>query len=129
MNYLEPHLKDRMDEALRLAKRAAEDIVETEAELELRFKIAISDHYNIPLFSDYFQDRILDELAFEAYFIEERRTKGSQTVADMAVGNIEAAAAEVMKQFDEFEMTEISEVEKAQMLKFMESNAFPGEPK
>lgn len=129
MSYIEPHIKERMDEALRLAKRAADDIVETIEELELRFKIAISDHYNIPLFSDYFQGRILDELAFEAYFLSERRAKQTQTVANIAVENIELAASEAMKQFEEFEMPEVSEAEKAQMIKFMEENVFPGESK
>lgn len=126
--YEEPHLTERLDEALAKARRLIDNKIESLEDLNLAFRVVISDRYDIPLFDPYFADKTMDQLAFEAFFIRERQTTGAATASKVISDNQEEAAKAVEDQFAEFEeLQKPSEAERKQWADFMDSGKFPGE--
>jgi len=130
VEYTEPYLKERLDAALEKAKRLLSGKTETLEDLNLSLRAIISNHYNIPLLSSYYDDKTLDDLAFEVFYLKERNTTGSQTVSQAAQDNPEEISKVIEDQFAEFEdfkMPEPNEEEKQRMKDFFNTGKFKGE--
>jgi len=75
--YIEPFLEERMEKAKAKAKRIAHGKVESESDLEQVFRASLSRRYNIPVFDTYFDDKTLDEIAYEVFLHKELDRKES----------------------------------------------------
>lgn len=127
--YNEPFLSERLDQALAKARRLVQNNIETMEDLNLALRSTISGYYGFPLFDKYYDDKTLDQLAFEAFYIKERNTTGSQTAAQEAAANPDEAIQAIENDFAAFDMPEPSDEEKQRMKDFMKNGKFPGDSK
>lgn len=125
--YTEPFLTERLDLALAKARRLVQNNIESLDDLNMALRAAISNYYGFPLFDKYFEDKTIDQLAFEAFYIKEKNTTGSQTAAQEAAANPDEAIRAIEDDFAAFEMPEPSPEEKKKMVEFMQSGRFPAE--
>ena len=79
----ERNMSERFDKVREIAKRVHFGKPNSEEEYALVLKLVLSRHYNIPLFSDYFDKRIMDELWLEYEFIRLSKAKETDTIKDM----------------------------------------------
>jgi hypothetical protein len=129
-SYIEPYLDERLDLALEKARRLIQNKIESQDDLWMAFRIIISDHYGIPLFDKYFEDKSIDQLAFEAFFIKERAISAADTASKQISDNTDLAAQAIEDDFAAFEKVDLpqpSEEERQRMLEFMNTGKFPGE--
>ena len=70
-SYEEPFLEERMKEAQERAKKIAHGSLTSEDDLQEFFKIQLSRRYGLPLYDTYFDNRTLDQLAFEVFVQKE----------------------------------------------------------
>lgn len=63
------HIKERIEEANKKARKIAIGNVDTEEELELFFRMVIAKHRGVLMFDPVFEKYSLDELAFEAQIL------------------------------------------------------------
>jgi len=132
VEYIEPYLKERLDAALEKARRLVQNKIETVDDLNMALRVTISEFWGFPLFDKYYDDKTIDQLAFEAFFIKERNTTGAQTVAQEAAEHTEDAVKAIeddFAAFESFEPKKPTAEERQQMLDFMSSGKFPGEKK
>lgn len=123
----DPHLKQRTDVAISLAKRVAAGVVETDWDLDMAVRLVLSEHYNLPIFDPYFE-RPYDELAFEAFLIGERARKKAETPQDVVVKNLDEAAKHAAEGWeDDDEPPTLGEAEKKAMENFMKTGKFQHE--
>jgi hypothetical protein len=69
MDYIEPNFEIRVKAAKELAQRILGGLAETEEEFLLSLRYVISEARSIPLFSEYFDARTMDELILETELI------------------------------------------------------------
>lgn len=68
--FFEGDLKSRIDKAKQRASEVFNGSTEELDDHALQMAFILSQHYNIPLFSEYFMDRTFDELVFELELIQ-----------------------------------------------------------
>lgn len=125
--YSEPFLEERVERAKNHAERIAEGDIQDENDLFILFRTVISEYYRIPLYSDYFSERTLDELAFEAHYIKAKQTPVADKASDMISKNLADAAAAAEEAWKDIEELVPSEDEMKRMTEFMETGRFEGE--
>jgi hypothetical protein len=81
------HLEGDIDDRIKLAKQRAEsvyyghsDVLEDQV---MRLQFLLSREYNMPLFSDYFEKRTLDQLIFEMELIKLSREPATDKMSDI----------------------------------------------
>jgi len=81
------HLEGDIDDRIKLAKQRAEsvyyghsDVLEDQV---MRLQFLLSREYNMPLFSDYFEKRTLDDLIFEMELIKLSREPATDKMSDI----------------------------------------------
>lgn len=77
MRVVEPHLKERIELAEARAKKLVHGQPDSEEELLIIYSVILSQKYNIPIFSEYFQERTIDELALEVFIWQEMNKKST----------------------------------------------------
>lgn len=77
MRVVEPHLKERIELAEAKAKKLVHGQPDSEEDLLTIYSVILSQKYNMPIFSDYFQERTLDELALEVFIWQEMNKKST----------------------------------------------------
>ena len=77
MRVVEPHLKERIELAEARAKKLVHGQPDSEEELLIIYSVILSQKYNIPIFSEYFQERTIDELALEVFIWQEMGKKST----------------------------------------------------
>ena len=105
--YKEPHLEERITSAKKKAERVKELMqdsskIETEEEFEHLMVIFISRHYNMPIYSDYFKERTLDELVYEAQMISTFEKTFSPEDTSNVIKNNESEANALADEMEQF---------------------------
>lgn len=77
MRVVEPYLKERVELAEARAKQLVHGQPESEEDLLIIYSVILSQKYNIPIFSEYFQERTLGELALEVFIWQEMGKKST----------------------------------------------------
>ena len=126
MKYFEPNLEQRIEEAKTKAEKVASGMVETEEDLIWLFKSIISEYYKLPIYSEYFEERTTDQLAFEAHLIRAREVPTQEKASSLIQGNMEEAVAAIEQAWNEVDMN-INPNELDDMKEFMSSGKFKGE--
>ena len=85
MRVVEPHLKERIEAAERKAKKLAHGQPDSEDELLIIYSVILSQKYNMPIFSEYFQERTIDELALEVFIWQEMNKKSTVGTDDFVL--------------------------------------------
>ena len=85
MRVVEPHLKERIEAAERKAKKLVHGQPDSEDELLIIYSTILSQKYNMPIFSDYFQERTIDELALEVFIWQEMSKKSTVGTDDFVL--------------------------------------------
>jgi hypothetical protein len=67
LNYNEPHLNERLEIAKAKAKAIIKNEISSIEELTILYRFLLSRRYNLPVFHSYFENRTIDELAFEVF--------------------------------------------------------------
>jgi hypothetical protein len=103
--YTEKFIEERIDMAKKLALsvKTATD-VQTIEQAELVLRMVISNHYKIPFFSEYFDNRTMDEMFFEAELIALQSKPQEETTSRIiknSKAEIENIADEMEKEFEE----------------------------
>jgi hypothetical protein len=127
--YKEPYLEKRIEIAKAYARRIANGIVEDEIDLEMVYRMSLSEKYSIPFFSNYFDDKTIDQLAFEVFLIRERSTPVVETVSDEIKKQANTLADIVEKGFDDDDgkwddVPEPSDQEMDRFKEFMKTGQF-----
>lgn len=125
--YVEPFLQDRIEEARRYAEKVHNGLIDTEAELAMVFRMVISDHYKIPIFHSYFDERTFDELAFEAHLINLAKTPAIEQASSLISKNLAEAAAIAEQAWEDIDGLVPDEEELNRMINFMNTGKFEGE--
>lgn len=106
--------------AKELAQRIYSNNIDTEEELVLSLHWILSSYYKIPLFSDYFKGRSLDQLILECELIRLMSTNSEQQTSDLLNNNKEEAES----LFDDWETVPADESWKEDAERFMNTNNF-----
>jgi hypothetical protein len=61
----EPYINERLDKARKKANNIVNGICETQEDFEMVMRLFLSKRYNIPIFSEYFENLEFDKLVFE----------------------------------------------------------------
>ena len=85
MRVVEPHLKERIEAAERKAKKLVHGQPDSEDELLIIYSVILSQKYNMPIFSEYFQERTIDELALEVFIWQEMSKKSTVGTDDFVL--------------------------------------------
>lgn len=85
MRVVEPHLKERVEAAEAKAKKLVHGQPGSEEELLIIYSVILAQKYNIPIFSEYFQERTLDELALEVFIWQEMGKKSTVGTDDFVL--------------------------------------------
>ena len=85
MRVVEPHLKERIEAAERKAKKLVHGQHDSEDELLIIYSVILSQKYNMPIFSEYFQERTIDELALEVFIWQEMSKKSTVGTDDFVL--------------------------------------------
>ena len=85
MRVVEPHLKERIEAAERKAKKLVHGQPDSEDELLIIYSTILSQKYNMPIFSEYFQERTIDELALEVFIWQEMSKKSTVGTDDFVL--------------------------------------------
>lgn len=85
MRVVEPHLKERIEAAERKAKKLVHGQPDSEDELLIIYSVILSQKYNMPIFSEYFQERTIDELALEVFIWQEMNKKSTVGTDDFVL--------------------------------------------
>jgi len=105
IKYIEPHLAERIESAKRHAKfiKLGKNI-ETIEDAELFLRYVLSKHYKIPIFSNYFEKRTIDQLFFEVELIQEgdsfHSVKHTSDIIKENADEIEALANEMEEEWN-----------------------------
>lgn len=97
--YIEPNLNDRIEEAKKMAERISSGQVDTNGEFELSLRLIVSKQYNIPLFSEYFDNLTMDQLLLEVELVRLSRMSPEQKASELINSNKE----ELSGLFDDIE--------------------------
>lgn len=71
----EPFLQERVEKAKEKAKKMIHGVADSEGDLFLIYSFILAQRYNMPIYSDYFLERSIDELAFEVFLWKELDNK------------------------------------------------------
>jgi len=85
MRVVEPHLKERIEAAEAKAKKLVHGQPDSEEELLIIYSVILSQKYNMPIFSEYFQERTIDELALEVFIWQEMNKKSTVGTDDFVL--------------------------------------------
>lgn len=69
--FQEPFLQQRIEKAKKKAEKIISGQGTTEDDIVMQFRFMLSQRYNIGLFDAYFEERTIDELAFEVFMWKE----------------------------------------------------------
>lgn len=97
--YIEPNLNDRIEEAQKMAERISSGQVDTNGEFELSLRLIVSKQYNIPLFSEYFDNLTMDQLLLEVELVRLSKMSPEQKASELINSNKE----ELSGLFDDIE--------------------------
>jgi hypothetical protein len=127
------NLFDSILDQIKIGKQRAKDIISSKSDkyedIELIFRWQLCRIYNIPMFSEYFENRSLSDLVMEF----ELHRLANQTQEQQASAAIKESKEEIENLFSDFEAEDIqqappmSDEEFNKMKSFMESGKFIGE--
>jgi hypothetical protein len=80
---LEPYLDERVASAKQRARKIANGSVDSELDLRDYLVYYIATKYNMPIFSEYFQARTLDDLIYESELLSLRDRPKEQLASDI----------------------------------------------
>ena len=134
----EVDFEERCEVAKKVAWRVFNGVGETEEEHEFFFRMILSEHYNIPMFSDFFLNLTLDQLIFEVEMVRLRTQTKEDRVTDMATrpesqeeisglfDDLQEGDEKVDENWEEASIEDTSDVDEA-MQNFMDTGKFQGE--
>lgn len=95
----EPNLEQRIKKAKDRAKKLVDTDFQNEEDLHWWLVFQLSKYYKMPIYSEYFQDRTMDELMFELSMIQEDNKPKDVKSSEIVNENLEEAQGI----FDDFE--------------------------
>ena len=122
--YKEKFLERRIEQAKEYAAKIASGLGDSEQDIEITYRMFLSEHYSLPIFDEYFEKRTFDQLAFEVYLIKRRKEPVLENVAETISQNLKEAADAASTGWDD---VDVSDAELERMSKFMETGEFEGQ--
>lgn len=95
----EPNLEQRIKKAKDRAKKLVDTDFQNEEDLHWWLVFQLSKYYKMPIYSEYFRDRTMDELMFELSMIQEDNKPKDVKASEIVNENLEEAQGI----FDDFE--------------------------
>jgi hypothetical protein len=87
----EAFFQERVDEAIKKAKKIVNNELTTEQDLVDRMKFLVSSHYNMPYHAAFFDDLTVDELLLEVMIISESKKEPEARAGEIIKENIAEA--------------------------------------
>lgn len=106
VQYFEPDVDERITSAQARAQRILSGVMETEEDFMLAMVVVIDRKRNLGLFSDYYKNRTLDELVFEAEIIRDTALPPAQAGSKV----IERAGSEAKEELGNWIEQSISDM-------------------
>jgi len=125
--YPEPFLEERIEAARDYAERLFYKKINNVKDLEMFYRSILSNHYGIPIFDKYFEERTFDELIFEAHLIKLYNTPHEELAKNFVLDNLEEAAAVVEEEWEEVDALNERLEDLQKMTEFMKTGKFEGE--
>jgi len=84
-------LKQRIEKAQEKAQRIISGKTDDREEIMLSIRLVLAEHYNMPLFHKYFEDRTLEDLVLEIEIVTRNKVPGAERGSQLLSDNKEQA--------------------------------------
>jgi hypothetical protein len=124
---LEPETEARIDQAKERAKKIMNREHETLDEIIMYLQIILAQYYHMPIYSEYFKDKTLDELIFEVEIMNLSQQTSTESASKMLTDDKKEAESLFDDWVDEDLKQGNEETWAEEAKNFMETGNFKGE--